>query len=106
MSDTGCGITQDMLGRLFKPFEQESAETAMSHGGSGLGLSITKNLVEMMHGAIEVESKKNVGTTFTVELPFDVDSQIVLNDESKFKNISIHSYILTKFSSYYRSGLH
>jgi len=49
VSDTGCGMTPDMKNRLFKPFEQESAGTAGRHGGSGLGLSIAKNLVDMMH---------------------------------------------------------
>lgn len=87
VSDTGCGISEEMQTRMFMPFEQESADTAMSHGGSGLGLSITKNLVEMMHGAIKVESEKNVGTTFTVELPFDVDTKVVFNEENKFSNI-------------------
>jgi signal transduction histidine kinase/DNA-binding response OmpR family regulator len=71
VSDTGCGMDQDMLARLFQPFEQESAATARNHGGSGLGLSIVKNLVTMMGGAIEVQSEKGKGTTFTVDLPFD-----------------------------------
>ncbi|MDD3222563.1 MAG: response regulator [Clostridia bacterium] len=72
VSDTGCGMTPDMKNRLFKPFEQESAGTAGKHGGSGLGLSIAKNLVDMMHGAINVESEKDKGTTFTVDLPFEI----------------------------------
>lgn len=70
ISDTGCGMSEEMLGRLFKPFEQESGETAKKHGGSGLGMSITKNLVEMMDGAIKVESTPGTGTTFTVDIPF------------------------------------
>ena len=85
--DNGCGISEEMQTRIFKPFEQESANTALSHGGSGLGLSITKNLVEMMHGAIKVESKKDLGTKFTVELPFDVDITAVQQDGSKLKDI-------------------
>lgn len=47
VTDTGCGMSEEMLGRLFKPFEQESASTARKHGGSGLGLSIAKNLTEI-----------------------------------------------------------
>lgn len=69
VSDTGCGMSQEMLERLFKPFEQESADTARRHGGSGLGLSITKNLVEMMHGTLRVESEQGKGSRFIVELP-------------------------------------
>jgi len=70
VSDTGCGMSADMMGRLFRPFEQESASTARKHGGSGLGLSITKNLVEMMGGSISVESTVGRGSVFTVDLPF------------------------------------
>ena len=70
--DTGCGMSEEMQARLFRPFEQESAGTAQAHGGSGLGLSIAKNLVDVMHGAIKAESQKGVGTTFTVDLPFEI----------------------------------
>lgn len=70
VADTGCGISPEMLDRLFKPFEQETTVTAQKYGGSGLGMSITKNLTEMMKGALSVESKKGKGTTFTVDLPF------------------------------------
>ena len=57
VQDNGCGMNDDMLNRLFCPFEQQDASTARKHGGSGLGLSITKNLVEMMGGSIRAESK-------------------------------------------------
>jgi signal transduction histidine kinase len=70
VSDTGVGMGPEMIKRLFKPFEQESAGTAKKYGGSGLGLSICKNLVTLLHGNIVVESAKGKGTTFTVELPF------------------------------------
>ncbi|NCC67019.1 MAG: transporter substrate-binding domain-containing protein [Clostridia bacterium] len=70
VADTGCGISEEMLQRLFKPFEQESAQTAILHGGSGLGLSIVKNLVGLLGGTISVESKKGNGSSFTVDLPF------------------------------------
>ena len=62
-----------MLSRLFQPFEQESASTARKYGGSGLGLSITKRLVEMMGGSIRVESEQNKGTVFTVALSFGAE---------------------------------
>ena len=87
VSDTGCGMSEDMLARIFKPFEQESASTAKRHGGSGLGLSITKNLVDMMKGTIHVDSKPNVGTVFTVELPFGVTEQISNEAELKLHDI-------------------
>lgn len=71
VSDTGCGMSDQMKERLFKPFEQESAVTARKFGGSGLGLSIVKSLVSMMKGTIHVESKLGEGTTFIVDLPFE-----------------------------------
>lgn len=70
VSDTGEGMTQEMLGRLFMPFEQEDANTAQRHGGSGLGLSIAKNLVDLMGGSITCRSEKGKGSVFTVSLPF------------------------------------
>ena len=72
VSDTGEGMEEEMLGRLFLPFEQENAETAKKHGGSGLGLSITKNLVELMSGSISCQSEKGEGTTFLVSIPFEI----------------------------------
>lgn len=70
VSDTGCGMSQDMKERLFHPFEQESALTAKKYGGSGLGLSIVKSLVSIMEGTIRVDSVLGEGTTFTVDMPF------------------------------------
>lgn len=71
VSDSGCGMDRGMIERLGRPFEQESADTARRHGGSGLGISIVKNLVGMTGGALDVKSVKGEGTTFTVSLPFD-----------------------------------
>ena len=88
VSDTGVGMGPEMLTRIFKPFEQESAVTAKKYGGSGLGLSISKNLVTMLRGDIAVESEKGKGTTFTVELPFKTTghtSEPV--DKSQFKSL-------------------
>lgn len=89
VSDTGCGMSDDMKQRLFEPFEQESAGTAKAHGGSGLGLSITKNLIDMMHGAITVESEKGKGTTFTVDLPFGIAEESEKPDCDALKSLRI-----------------
>lgn len=72
VSDSGEGMSEEMLGRLFMPFEQEDASVAKNHGGSGLGLSIVKNLVELMSGTITCQSKKGEGTAFSVSLPFKI----------------------------------
>ena len=69
VADTGVGIDPEFVPRLFDEFEQESTGIGRSHEGSGLGLSITRQLVERMHGAIDVESEKGVGTTFTLTFP-------------------------------------
>ncbi|MDD2955344.1 MAG: transporter substrate-binding domain-containing protein [Oscillospiraceae bacterium] len=70
VADTGIGMSREFMARIFNPFEQEKAETARKYGGSGLGLSITNNLVTMMHGSIQVDSTEGEGTTFTVTLAF------------------------------------
>lgn len=70
VSDTGCGMSEEMQKRMFRAFEQESSVTAQKYGGNGLGLSIVGNLVSLMNGVINVESKSGVGSTFTVDLPF------------------------------------
>jgi PAS domain S-box-containing protein len=69
VTDTGVGIPPDKLGGVFDRFVQADASTTRRHGGSGLGLTICRDLVALMGGAIEVESIEGVGTTFTVKLP-------------------------------------
>ena len=71
--DTGCGMSEDFIAHAFEPFSQEDQSARTAYMGTGLGLSIAKQLVEMMDGTIRVESELNVGTTFTVEIPFDID---------------------------------
>ena len=66
ISDTGVGIDESFMPRLFDSFAQEDATATNRYGGSGLGLAITKKLVEMMDGNIAVESRKGEGSTFTV----------------------------------------
>jgi len=66
ISDTGIGISKNYLPHIFETFSQEDSSTTNRYGSSGLGLAITKSIVEMMNGNIQVESEKGVGTTFTV----------------------------------------
>jgi len=69
VKDTGIGISESFLPHLFEEFEQESSGLNRNHEGSGIGLTITKRLVDLMQGHITVESEKGNGTTFTVRLP-------------------------------------
>lgn len=85
--DTGCGIEEDIVERIFEAFEQKDATTAHKHGGSGLGLNIVKNLVTMMGGTIEVESTPGVGTLFTVTLPFDINDSPIEECENDDNHI-------------------
>ena len=71
VADTGIGITQEQLSRLFTPFSQADSSTQRSYGGSGLGLSICKALIEVLEGKIWLESQLGVGSTvyFTLSFP-------------------------------------
>ncbi|HPP86542.1 MAG TPA: PAS domain S-box protein [bacterium] len=67
--DTGIGIPQDRIDTIFLPFEQADISTTRKYGGTGLGLTITKKIIQLMGGSIFVESEENKGTTFIIKLP-------------------------------------
>lgn len=83
VKDDGCGISEEFLPHIFEPFVQERTERNSGVGGSGLGLSIVKRLVELMHGTIEVESHPGQGTVFTVHLVF------TKSEDRKIKNKTV-----------------
>ena len=68
ISDTGIGMSEEFLPHIFDPFSQEDSSTTSKYGSTGLGMPITKSIVELMNGHIDVTSKKGKGTTFTVTL--------------------------------------
>ncbi|QSP96536.1 response regulator [Marinobacter salinisoli] len=70
--DTGIGISEDSLDRIFSAFSQADAETTRLYGGTGLGLTLCQQLVERMHGRIQVESQQGQGTHFQVSLPLAI----------------------------------
>jgi len=86
VKDTGIGMPKDKLEEIFEPFRQ-LGESRKSHGGSGLGLSIVRRLVERMGGAIQVESVLGQGSTFTISLPYDSAIQVPASELKD--NISI-----------------
>ena len=73
-ADTGIGMSEEFQKRMFEPFAQENAGARSVYGGTGLGMSITKSLVDKMGGTIGVESQQGVGTTYTITLPFAIDN--------------------------------
>ncbi len=70
ISDTGIGMDKEFLSSIFRKFSQEDKEVTRKFGGTGLGMAITKELVQLMKGKIEIESEKNVGTTIHIFLHF------------------------------------
>lgn len=72
VSDNGIGMSEDFIGRVFEPFEQEDVERGRASDSTGLGLTLTLSLVVMMGGTISVKSEKNIGSAFTVRFPLEV----------------------------------
>ena len=68
-------MSDDFLKKIFEPFSREDDENILKRQGSGLGMSIVKDLVTLMGGNITVISEKNIGSVFTVDIPFDIDSE-------------------------------
>ncbi|MBP5262552.1 MAG: response regulator [Clostridiales bacterium] len=80
ISDTGIGMSEEFIPHIFDTFVQEDATYTNKYGSSGLGLAITKNLVEMMNGSIDVESVKGEGTTFRVSVTLKDSDKTDLTD--------------------------
>ena len=72
IADTGVGMSEDFIGHIFDEFSQEESSARTQYKGTGLGMAITKRYVDLMGGRISVESRKGVGSTFTVELPMEL----------------------------------
>ena len=90
--DTGLGMSPEFLSRLFQPFERSQDSVNSQIAGTGLGMAITKNLVDLMNGDIQVESEPQKGSAFTVILPLRL--QEALEEEIPGEWLGIHSLIV------------
>ncbi|MBX7205416.1 MAG: response regulator [Bacteroidia bacterium] len=91
ISDTGIGIEQENLKRIFDAFEQAHTSTSRTYGGSGLGLSITKKLIEIQQGTIEISSIPGSGTTVQITLPYTTGTEL---PEQKSSDLAVIKSIL------------
>ena len=94
--DTGVGMADEFQKHIFEPFAQEHAGSRTKFAGTGLGMPITKKLVEKMGGTITFESKKGIGTAFVIRIPFKIDmdsdkgkEQTDVSDEKSIKGLHI-----------------
>ena len=81
ISDTGIGMSEEFIDHIFDEFSQEEHGARTQYKGTGLGMAITKKYVDLMGGTISVESKKGVGSTFTVELPMEITDSCAVKKE-------------------------
>ena len=81
--DTGIGMTEEFQKHIFEPFAQEHTGSRTKFGGTGLGMPITKKLVEKMGGTITFESEEGVGTTFVIRVSFKIDMEVDKREEQK-----------------------
>lgn len=90
ISDTGIGMSKEFTEHLFEPFSRENDNAGTEYMGTGLGMAITKELLELMNGTISVDSCQGVGTEFVVEIPLDINKNISpeKNEEKVLDNLS------------------
>ncbi len=83
VTDTGIGMTQEAADKIFQPFTQAEGSTSRKFGGTGLGLTISKNLIELMGGNISVSSEPGVGTSFIIDVRLPVSHTILENEPTQ-----------------------
>lgn len=88
VNDTGIGMSEEFLPHLFEPFSQESGGTTALYGGTGLGMAISKNIVDMMDGKIKVRSITGIGTEFTVEVKLGITEEEKLRHNQKKQGLN------------------
>lgn len=87
--DSGIGMSEDFQKHIYEPFTQEKKGGASKFGGTGLGMPITKKLVEKMGGNITFESESGIGTTFTITIPFKINAEVEQCEDTQ--ELSLHA---------------
>lgn len=88
--DTGVGMSEEFLIHAFEPYAQESTYTNTTFGGTGLGLTIVKRILDQVHGTIELESRKNEGTKVVVTIPFLIDHSNYVERRQSFASLPLN----------------
>lgn len=91
VEDTGIGMSPEYLKRIFEPFSQERGDYKSVYNGTGLGMSITKALIERMNGTIEVTSEQGVGSKFVVEIPFELADEKDMTGKVMVQKVPINT---------------
>ncbi len=93
IEDTGIGMNEETMSRIFNEFEQAEVSTSRNFGGTGLGLSITRKLVEMHGGTINLTSESGVGTSILIEMPYSISTETITDspkiDVAFLKNLNV-----------------
>ena|GEM_PF-7032353 len=91
IADTGIGVPEDKQDKIFEKFSQAEESTTRQFGGTGLGLNIVTELIELMNGDIRLESKENVGSTFIFDIKLEIDSDKKLEDNRPYSKEKINN---------------
>lgn len=100
VTDTGIGMSPEEMAHIFEPFSQADSSISRRFGGSGLGLSICRNLIQLMGGSFSVESQPEVGSVFTVELPYGISP--INRGERELPPSAFSAYAVTASDDFFR----
>ncbi len=89
IQDQGIGMSQEFVGHAFDLFSQENAASRTEYAGTGLGLALAKKMADRLHGTIEIQSEKHVGTTVITRIPFEIGHSDKLEEKADYEGISV-----------------
>ena len=99
VEDTGIGMTKQQLSKIFQAFSQGDLDTTRKYGGTGLGLTISKQYVELMGGELKVESEKGKGSIFSFSIPLEEIPSPTPSLQNKFTDFTLYTYALNKHTA-------